>query len=97
MKAKKLKLEINNKDYEVIINEFGARTARLTVNGTTYTVGIKDLGIEQVSDIKPAPVVRRNFEPAPGPTPPPLPANGLPRPHRLPRRHRGLSTGFLRP
>jgi glutaconyl-CoA/methylmalonyl-CoA decarboxylase subunit gamma len=69
MKAKKLTLEINNKDYEVIITEFGAETARLTVNGTTYTVGIKDLGIEQVSDIKPQPIVRRSFDDLPAPPP----------------------------
>jgi len=53
MKEKKLQLEINGKEYEVIISEFNAYEAVLTVNGTKYQVGLKDLGIEQVSDIKP--------------------------------------------
>jgi len=62
MKEKVIKLEINNKEYEVIIKKFGATEAEVSVNGTNYTVGLKDLGIEQVSDIKPTPVARRNFE-----------------------------------
>lgn len=53
MKEKKLQLEINGKDYSVIINDFNAYEATLTVNGKQYKVGLKDLGIEQVSDIKP--------------------------------------------
>ncbi|MDD5764934.1 MAG: biotin/lipoyl-binding protein [Candidatus Marinimicrobia bacterium] len=53
MKEKKLQLEINGKEYEVIISEFNAYEAVLTVNGKKYQVGLKDLGIEQVSDIKP--------------------------------------------
>ncbi len=62
MKEKVIKLEINNKEYEVTIKKFGAEEAEVSVNGTNYTVGLKDLGIEQVSDIKPAPVARRSFE-----------------------------------
>ncbi|MFA4838573.1 MAG: biotin/lipoyl-containing protein [Candidatus Neomarinimicrobiota bacterium] len=53
MKEKKLQLEINGKEYEVVISEFNAYEAVLTVNGKKYQVGLKDLGIEQVSDIKP--------------------------------------------
>jgi len=62
MKEKKLKLEINKKEYEVIIKKFGAEFAEVSVNGNDYTVGLKDLGIEQSSDIKPTPVPRRNYE-----------------------------------
>lgn len=62
MKDKKIKLEINEKEYEVIIKKFGAEVAEVSVNGNDYTVGLKDLGIEQISDIKPAPIPRRNFE-----------------------------------
>ncbi|PIS27730.1 MAG: acetyl-CoA carboxylase biotin carboxyl carrier protein subunit [Candidatus Marinimicrobia bacterium CG08_land_8_20_14_0_20_45_22] len=53
MKEKKLQLEINGKEYEVVISEFNAYEAVLTVNGKKYQVGLKDIGIEQVSDIKP--------------------------------------------
>ena len=53
MKAKELKLEINGKDYSVTINDFTATTAEVEVNGNQYKVGIKDLGIEQVADLKP--------------------------------------------
>ncbi|MCD6206003.1 MAG: biotin/lipoyl-binding protein [Candidatus Marinimicrobia bacterium] len=53
MREKTLKLEINDKEYAVTINEFSAYEAVVTVNGKTYTVGLKDLGIEQVSDLKP--------------------------------------------
>lgn len=60
---KEVKFDINGKEYIVEINEFGAYEAVLTVNGRTYKVGLKDLGIESVSDIKPQPLHRR---PAPG-------------------------------
>lgn len=52
MREKTLQLEINNKSYSVTINEFNAYEAVVTVNDKTYTVGIKDLGIEQVSDLQ---------------------------------------------
>jgi biotin carboxyl carrier protein len=41
---KEIKLEIQGKDYNVTIEEFGPREARVSVNGTSYTVGLKDLG-----------------------------------------------------
>ena len=53
MREKTLKLEINGKDYAVTINEFSAYEAIVTLNDKTYTVGLKDLGIEQVSDLQP--------------------------------------------
>jgi len=69
MREKTLKLEINDKEYAVTINEFSAYEAVVTVNGKTYTVGLKDLGIEQVSDLKPKDepnVPSRIPAPAPG-------------------------------
>jgi len=57
MREKTLKLEINGKDYSVTINEFSAYEAVVTLNDKTYTVGLKDLGIEQVSDLQPKNVV----------------------------------------
>ncbi|NOZ13523.1 MAG: biotin/lipoyl-binding protein [Acidobacteria bacterium] len=55
---KEVKFDINGKEYTVEINEFGAYEAALTVNGRSYRVGLKDLGIESVSDIKPQPANR---------------------------------------
>ncbi|MDD5062585.1 MAG: acetyl-CoA carboxylase biotin carboxyl carrier protein subunit [Candidatus Marinimicrobia bacterium] len=53
MKEKKVELEINGKPFTVVINEITAYRASVTVNDRTYEVGLKDLGIDQVSDIKP--------------------------------------------
>jgi biotin carboxyl carrier protein len=53
MREKTLTLEINGKSYSVTINEFSAYEAVVTVNDKTYTVGLKDLGIEQASDLHP--------------------------------------------
>ena len=53
MKEKEFNLEINGKEYSVIISDFTATTADVEVNGNKYQVGIKDLGIEQVADLKP--------------------------------------------
>ncbi len=53
MKEKEFTLEINGKDYSVIINDFTATTAEVEVNGNNYSVNIKDLGIEQAADLKP--------------------------------------------
>ncbi len=53
MKEKEFKLEINGKDYSVTITDFTATTAEVAVNGNQYNVNIKDLGIEQVADLKP--------------------------------------------
>lgn len=44
---KQIKLEIQGKEYEVKIEEFGPSAARISVNGTAYDVGLKDLG-EQI-------------------------------------------------
>lgn len=44
---KEIKLEIQGKEYQVKIEEFGAREAKISVNGTSYAVGLKDLG-EQI-------------------------------------------------
>ena len=60
---KEVKFDINGKEYIVEINEFGAYEAVLTVNGRTYKVGLKDLGIETVSDIKPQPAPRQPLTP----------------------------------
>jgi len=62
MKEKKLELDINGKPYSVTIHDFSAYEASVTVNGKTYTVGLKDLGIEQVSDLQPAPLPQRDLE-----------------------------------
>ncbi len=55
MKEKELTLDINGKDYKVSIIRFTADEAEVRVNGENYVVGLKDLGIEQVADIKPQP------------------------------------------
>lgn len=54
---KEVKFDINGKEYTVQINEFGAYEAVLTVNGKKYQIGLKDLGLESVSDIKPQPTL----------------------------------------
>ena len=54
---KEVKFDINGKEYTVQINSFGAYEAVLTVNGREYHVGLKDLGLESVSDIKPQPTI----------------------------------------
>ncbi len=63
MKPKTLKLEINGKDYAVTITEFSAEDAVITVNNKEYKVRLKDLGIEQVSDLKPQPEVETSPSP----------------------------------
>lgn len=55
MKEKELTLDINGKDYKVSIIRFTADEAEVRVNGENYVVGLKDLGIEQIADIKPQP------------------------------------------
>lgn len=64
MKEKELKLEINGKDYSVIISEFSAYEAVLFVNGKQYRVGLKDLGLEDVADVKPVRARRYGEEPS---------------------------------
>lgn len=56
MKEKEITLDIDGKDYKVVISSFTADQAEISVNGKKYLVGLKDLGIEQVSDIKPQPL-----------------------------------------
>ncbi|MDO9547646.1 MAG: biotin/lipoyl-containing protein [Candidatus Marinimicrobia bacterium] len=63
MREKTLKLEINGKEYSVTINEFSAFEAVVTLNDKTYTVGLKDLGLEQVSDLQPRSVVETTVAP----------------------------------
>ena len=53
MKEKVLVLEIEGKDYQVVIKEFSAHTATISVNDNEYRIKLKDLGIDQVADIKP--------------------------------------------
>ncbi len=65
MKQKTLKLEINGKAFSVTINEFNAYEAKVSVNGKSYTVGLKDLGIEQVADLQ----IQRVAELVPAVTP----------------------------
>lgn len=53
MKEKELLLEINEKEYKVVINDFTAQKAVVTVNDNRYNVNLKDLGIEQAPHIIP--------------------------------------------
>ncbi|MCK4716269.1 MAG: biotin/lipoyl-binding protein [Candidatus Marinimicrobia bacterium] len=79
MREKTLKLEINGKSYSVTINEFSAYEAVVTVNDKTYTVGLKDLGIEQVSDLQP----KATFQSAPSSvTPMTIPSSTGPMLHK---------------
>lgn len=56
MKEKELKLDINGKEYQVTISNFTPDRAEISVNGTKYEVGLKDLGIEDIAEIKPQPL-----------------------------------------
>ena len=88
MREKTLKLEINGKSYSVTINEFSAYEAVVTVNDKTYTVGLKDLGIEQVSDLRPKAIPQS----APSPvTPMTIPSSSGPTLHK-PKTISGTST-----
>ncbi len=53
MKDKEIILDIKGRDYKVKIGRFSAEEAEITVNDTTYYVGLKDLGVETVSEVKP--------------------------------------------
>lgn len=79
MREKTLKLEINDQEYIVTINEFSAYEAVVTLNGKTYTVGLKDLGIEQASDSSSSPAVA-----APLPKPAHVPLSPAPQISRPP-------------
>ncbi len=58
---KEIVLDINGKEFKVKVNEFGAYKAVITVNDKKYNVGLKDLGIESVQQIreKPMPTATR--------------------------------------
>ncbi len=78
MREKTLKLEINGKEYSVTINEFSAFEAVVTLNEKTYTVGLKDLGIEQVSDLQPRSAIETDVVSAsPISSPAPVISSGL--------------------
>jgi len=69
MKDKELVLEINGREYSVVINEFSAHEATVSVDGKKYQVGLKDLGAEQITKIKPhaptaKPVVKKSTKTA---------------------------------
>lgn len=81
MREKTLKLEINDQEYIVTINEFSAYEAVVTLNGKTYTVGLNDLGIEQVSDSHNSPTVA-----APLPKPVQVPLSPSPQISRQPNQ-----------
>ena len=53
MKDKELVLEINGREYKVVVNEFSAYEATVSVDGKKYKVGLKDLGAEQLTKVKP--------------------------------------------
>jgi biotin carboxyl carrier protein len=78
MKEKTITLEINNQEYEVVIHEFTAEEATVSVNTKKYRVLLKNLGLEQVPDIKPKVM--------PSVTPPvtaPAPSTSLHRPKAI--------------
>ncbi len=58
MKEKEIILDINGKDYTVKIHSFTATEAEISVENKTYKVGLKDLGVEQVAEVKPQPAPR---------------------------------------
>jgi len=58
MKEKEIILDINGKDYTVKIHSFTATEAEISVEDKTYKVGLKDLGVEQVAEVKPQPAPR---------------------------------------
>lgn len=66
MKDKELVLEINGREYTVVVNEFTAYEATVSVDGKKYTVGLKDLGAEQAAQVKPhAPIAPPRIKKAP--------------------------------
>ncbi len=65
MKEKEIVLDIKGKEYKVTINKFSAESAEIKVDDVIYEVGLKDLGIEQVAEVKPQPAPRGPEETAP--------------------------------
>ncbi|MFO7810053.1 MAG: biotin/lipoyl-containing protein [Candidatus Delongbacteria bacterium] len=47
---KEIKLEINGKEYTVVIEDFGSEEAKISVDGNQYNVGLKDLGEQLIVD-----------------------------------------------
>ena len=66
---KELKLEIEGKEYCVNIEEFGPDEAKITVNGRSYNVGLKDIGeqiiVEKIIQSNQASSVQQDSAPAP--------------------------------
>jgi biotin carboxyl carrier protein len=56
--VKEITFDIEGKDYKVKIHKFTAAEAEISVDDKKYKVGLKDLGIEQVSELKPQPAPR---------------------------------------
>lgn len=67
MKEKTITLEIDAQEYRVVIHEFTAEEATVSVNDHKYRVRLKDLGLEQIADLKP--------KTAPAPSSPVLPTS----------------------
>ncbi len=53
MVEKEITLEIKGKEYKVNISRFTAESAEIKVNDVSYSVVLKDLGVEQVANVKP--------------------------------------------
>lgn len=54
MKEKEIILDIKGKEYKVVVSKFSAEEAEIKVDDTVYRVGLKDLGMESVAQVKPA-------------------------------------------
>lgn len=83
MKEKEITLDINGKDYKVKISRFSADEAEVSVDGTQYVVGLKDLGIEQVAEVRPQPAPRGPQSTAPKLSVPKKNASPLHRPKSI--------------
>ena len=63
MLDKEIILEIDGREYKVVIDDFSADKANVTVDGKKYSVHIRDLGSEQIQEVVP----RKNKQaPKPG-------------------------------
>ncbi len=58
MKEKEIILEIKGKEYKINISKFSAESAEISVNDVPYSVGLKDLGVEEVAEVVPQPAPR---------------------------------------
>jgi len=79
---KEIKLEIQGKEYQVKIEEFGPKEAKISVNGNTYEVGLKDLGeqiiIEHAAFAAPAPAKTQTAPQVSAPAPSTAPVSSGP-------------------